>query len=215
MLRKPSLAAVIAAAMTALAALPARASDPIDVRLRKVPHDGYEVQGLFSVQASSTAVWDVLADYENIPSFVSSMRLSRVKERHEDGTLILEQHAVGGLFFISKTVRVLLEVRRSPERMDFLDVRREDFRAYEGSWSTQETTDGTMVNYHLQVSPRFPAPGFLLKGVMKRGARGLLGQVRMEILRRSSLGPDRRDARSQAPVRGRARQDGEGDLRLR
>jgi hypothetical protein len=167
----------------ACAASAARA-DEVDVRLRRNPDKTYEVSGLFDAAASTATVWSVLADYEGIPGFVYSMRSSRVKEARADGTVILVQEAVGGLFFVSRKVRVVLEVRRAPGRLDFTDIGGEDFFSYSGSWETQATREGTLVTYHLVAEPRFPAPGFVMKGVMRRGARNLLEQVRDEILRR-------------------------------
>jgi len=168
----------------ALLALPAHADDA-DVRLRRDPDGAYEVQGQFVVLASTGAVWSVLSDYEGIPTFVSSMRSSRVTGSRNDGVTLVEQVAVGGVFFVSKSARVTLEVRRKPERMDFSDVALADFRAYDGSWETQEAAGGSLVSYHLRAAPRFPAPGFLMRGIMRRGARDLLEQVRAEILRRA------------------------------
>lgn len=173
------------ALLLALAASASAArADEVSVRLRRNADKTYEVTGQFDAAASTTAVWSVLADYEGIPGFVYSMRSSRVKEVRADGTVLLDQEAVGGLFFISRKVRVLLEVRRAPGRLDFMDVGGEDFFSYSGHWETQATPGGTLVTYHLLAEPRFPAPSFVMKGVMRRGARNLLEQVRDEILRR-------------------------------
>lgn len=180
-------AARLGALLLALAwAAPAARADAVDVRLRRNPDKTYEVRGQFGVRASTGAVWGVLADYEGIPSFVSSMRSSRVLEARADGKVLVAQEAVGGFIFVSKTLRVLLEVRRGPDTMDFVDVGREDFRSYSGNWETQATPDGTLVSYRLLADPRFPAPGFVMKGVMRRGALNLLEQVRGEIIRRES-----------------------------
>lgn len=183
----PSTATRIAAALLALALLPARAlaADAVDVRLRRNDDRTYEVHGMFEVAASSPVVWGVLADYEGIPGFVYSMKRSSVRERRPDGTIVLDQEAVGGLFLLSRRVRIVLEVRRSPERLDFVDVGGEDFLSYAGSWQTQASDAGTLVSYDLRADPRFPAPGFVMKGVMRRGALDLLEQVRDEIVRRT------------------------------
>ena len=162
----------------------ARAQDA-EVRLTRGPDKAYEVTGLFTVAASTAAVWDVLADYERIPSFVSSMRSSRVRETRSDGALLVEQEAIGDAYFLSRTVRLLLEVRRSPAVMLFADVGLKDFSAYSGSWAAEATPMGARVTYRLRARPRFRAPSFILRGAMKRGARKLLDQVRAEILRRA------------------------------
>ena len=179
--RRFLLAALIGAASAPLAA-------ETEIRLTRHPDRTYEVAGLFTVDASTTAVWSVLTDYDRIPAFVSSMRSSRVRETRADGSLLVEQKAIGRMFFLSKAMRVLLEVRRGPERLRFTDIGREDFRVYDGDWEVRPITAGAGVTYHLLVEPGFAAPSFILSRAMKRGARDLLDQVRAEILRRERTG---------------------------
>jgi hypothetical protein len=136
------------------------------------------------VDASTAAVWDVLTDYGHIPAFVSSMRSSRVRETREDGSVLVEQKAVGDMFFLSKSMSILLEVRRSSDTLRFTDVGREDFWIYEGGWDVSPTPDGAHVAYHLLAQPDFIAPSFFMSRAMKRGVRNLLDQVRKEIVRR-------------------------------
>lgn len=160
------------------------ASAQADVRLKRLPSAAYELHGGFDVAASSGAVWEVLTDYAGIPSFVSSMRSSRVLETRPDGTLLVEQKATGGMFFLTRTVTILLVVRREADDLAFEDVGRESFWRYEGGWSTAETPAGTRVNYRLVAQPDFVAPSMIMSRAMKRGARDLLDQVRVEIERR-------------------------------
>jgi carbon monoxide dehydrogenase subunit G len=173
-----------AALLTAACAAAPAGADDADVRLSRNADGAYEVQGQFSVMASTAEVWKVLTDYEEIPAFVSSMRSSRVTESRGDGVTMVEQVATGEVFFITKSARVTLEVRRTTDRMDFTDVSLADFRAYDGFWQAQEAAGGSLVSYHLRAAPRFPAPGFLMRGLMRREARDLLDQVRAEIQRR-------------------------------
>ena len=167
----------------------ARAADT-EIRLERLPSAAYEVWGGFTVDAATSTVWSVLTDYEGIPSFVSSMRQSHVRETREDGTAVVEQKATGGMFFLSRTVTILLEVRRESGSLRFEDIGRENFWRYEGGWTVQETPEGARVGYHLIAQPDFIAPSMIMSRVMRRGARELLDQVRVEILRRSS--PERR-----------------------
>ncbi|MFI5345535.1 MAG: SRPBCC family protein [Elusimicrobiota bacterium] len=156
-----------------------------EVRLTQHPDKSYEVSGLFTVDASTAIVWDVITDYDHIPSFVSSMRSSRVRETRDDGALIVEQKAVGAMFFLSKTMRILLNVRQTPERLRFTDIGHEDFAVYDGDWEVRKITVGSSVNYHLLVAPNFLAPSFIMNRAMKAGARNLLDQVRAEMIRRA------------------------------
>lgn len=112
---------------------------------------------------------------------------SRVLESRADGSKLVEQKAVGGMFFLTRTVTILLEVRRGEAGLRLEDVGREDFWRYEGSWTTEETAGGTRVSYHLVAQPDFPAPSLIMSRVMKRGAGKLLDEIRVEILKRSGL----------------------------
>jgi hypothetical protein len=114
------------------------------------------------------------------------MRVSRVLATRPDGTVELEQEAVGGAFLVSRKVSVCLDVTREPGRLDFSDTCRRDFWFYEGGWSTSTVASGVRVHYRLQAQPDFIAPGFLMRRVMSRGAHELLAQIRTEILRRSA-----------------------------
>jgi hypothetical protein len=158
----------------------------VQVTLDQQPDKAFEVTGSFTVDASSSAVWVVLTDYEHIPDFVSSMKRSVVRESRPDGSLLVEQEAVGGMFFVSKKVRVLLDVHRTPGSVRFDDIDHRDFWIYSGGWTTAPAPAGILVSYHLLAQPDFPAPSFLLRGVMRRGARDLLMQVRAEIVRRAA-----------------------------
>ncbi len=173
-------------ALIAALACAARAASGVDVRVDRRPDDAFAVEGGFDVGASSAAVWGVIADYERIPDFVPSMKTSRVRETRADGTVLVEQEAVGGMFFVSKRVHVLLEVERTPEGLRFDDVAHSDFWIYAGGWDVRPEPGGTRVEYRLLAQPDFPAPGFLLRSAMRRGARDLLDEVRSEILRRSA-----------------------------
>jgi ribosome-associated toxin RatA of RatAB toxin-antitoxin module len=177
-----ALAAALALATAAAAAAPA---GPVQLRLVRRPDRQYEVQGLFFVPASTTAVWGVLTDYARIPRFVPSMKSSRLVERRADGSELVAQTAIGRFLFLRKRARVLLEVRRDGDRLLFRDLSREDFDEYRGRWEVQASPGGSLVIYRLVAVPRFYAPSFLMKGALRDAARDLLTRVRAEILRRA------------------------------
>lgn len=175
------------AAVALLLALAApSAADETRVSLSRLPGKAYELHGEFDVPASSGAVWGVLTDYEAIPGFVASMRSSRVRETRADGSMLVEQKASGGMFFLTRTVTILLEVRRGEDSLEFEDVGRESFWRYEGAWRARPGPEGTKVSYRLLAQPDFVAPPLVMSRVMRRGARELLDAVRAEIVRRQS-----------------------------
>ena len=177
----------IAAILLILGWYAGTAASETEVRLVRLPDKAYQVQGTFEVSASSSTVWKVLTDYEGIPAFVSSMRVSRVRETRADGTVLVEQKATGGMFILTRTVTILLEIRREPQSLRFEDVGRESFWRYEGEWRTENVPNGARVSYRLIAQPDFMAPSMVMSRAMKHGARELLDQVRAEIVRRSNL----------------------------
>ncbi|UPT75277.1 MAG: SRPBCC family protein [Elusimicrobiota bacterium] len=145
-------AVLLALALGAPSAFAAR------VEISRAPDKSYEVEGSFTVKASSSAVWAVLTDYDRIGGFVKSMKTSRVVASRIDGTTVVEQEAVGGVLIFSRKVKVLLEIRREPGRLTFIDVGREDFWDYSGSWSVTEGEEGAQVVYRLSALPDFIVP---------------------------------------------------------
>jgi carbon monoxide dehydrogenase subunit G len=167
-------------------ALGAPSASGARVEITRAPDKSYEVEGSFKVKAPAAAVWAVLTDYDRIGGFVKAMRSSRVVASRVDGTTVVEQEAVGGVLIFSRTVKVVLEIRREPGRLAFVDVGREDFWDYSGSWSVTERGDESEVVYRLSATPDFTVPPFLMRSGMKKGAGELLDQVREEIVRRGA-----------------------------
>lgn len=176
-----------AAVLLALAlGAPSAFGEDVAVKLGRAPDRSWEVEGAFTVAASSSAVWAVLTDYDGIGGFVKSMKRSKVVESRVDGVVVVEQEATGGAFVFTRSVRVTLEIRREPGRLVFNDVARDDFWGYAGSWSVAPSGGGSEVVYKLNAMPDFFVPAFMMRSGMKKGARELLEQVRAEIVRRGS-----------------------------
>ncbi|MBI4348628.1 MAG: SRPBCC family protein [Elusimicrobia bacterium] len=147
----------------------------------------YTVRGAFDVAASPQSAWEVLTDYDGLAAFVDDLRSSRVRERGPQG-LLLEQEAVGRFFFLRRKARVVLRVRETAEsRIEFEDVLGEDFVRYRGAWTIEAGPEGARVRYELEARPSGPALGAFARKALLDGARDLLDQVRLEILRRSPI----------------------------
>ena len=90
------------------------------------------VLATFRAPVSRAIAWNVLADYDHVGDFVSSVVSSRA-ERRPDGRLTVHQVATGQLFLLRRRVEVELEVHEDPgRRIAFQDVLGKDFRAYSG-----------------------------------------------------------------------------------
>jgi carbon monoxide dehydrogenase subunit G len=143
----------------------------------------YRIEGSFDVETPAAIVWAVLTDYDRVPSFVSSMR-SSTAQRESTGRLLVTQEAVGRAGPFSRTMRVVLDVvEEAPVRIAFRDVCGGSFHSYAGSWTIAPEGAGVRVRYTLEARPRSSPPLFA-KSIMSSNARGLLEQVRLEILRR-------------------------------
>jgi carbon monoxide dehydrogenase subunit G len=145
----------------------------------------YELRGSFDTAAPLDVVWDVLTDYERIPSFVESMKHSTI-ERRTGARLQIRQEAVVGVFPVRRKARLLLDaLERRPERIEFRDTLGRDFRFYRGAWDLREDSTGTRVAYSLDADPLAVVPSWIGRGMMRRSATDLLEQVRAEIERRA------------------------------
>jgi carbon monoxide dehydrogenase subunit G len=143
------------------------------------------VRGRFHVALPPPAAWAVVTDYDHIPEFVPSMVSSRT-ERQPDGRLLVRQTAKGGVFIFRRRVNVLLELEEEPgRRIGFRDVLGKDFKHYVGEWRIEADSLGTNVRYALEAEPK-SVPRALCRSVLRRTAKDLLQQVRVEILRRAA-----------------------------
>ncbi len=167
-----------------LFSLAPRASAAVTLDIETEAPRTYVVRGAFDVAASTAAAWAVLTDYDRLPSFVPDLKASRVRERTANGVL-LEQEATGRFFVFRRDIRVLLRCRETPgERLEFEDTLGADFELYRGSWTLRPEAGGVAVRYELRAKPKGRAPGVVARRALHRGARELLEQVRLEILRR-------------------------------
>jgi hypothetical protein len=144
----------------------------------------YRIDGSFVVDTTARVAWEVLTDYDGLASFVSSMR-SSTASRDQSGRLLVTQEAVGRAGPFTRTLHVVLEVtEEAPGRIAFRDVCGGSFHSYAGNWSIGPGEAGLRVTYVLEARPR-SAPPLFARSILASNARGLLDQVRLEMLRRA------------------------------
>jgi hypothetical protein len=139
-----------------------------------------ELQGQFYVAADRSVAWAVLTDYENIPQFVSSVKVSRVEKRHRNDILLV-QEMEGGFLFLTKRVHLLLKIHETPlSTIAFEDADHQDFSVYQGYWNLEACPQGGVsVLYQLTACRKFDLP--LAGDAMNGGVKDLLGDVQKEI----------------------------------
>jgi len=169
-------------AATAAAALVLSAEPQVSVT--GMGKGAYRIEGSFGVTAPPHVAWAVLTDYDNLSSFVSSMRSSSAA-RLESGRLLVTQEAVGRAGPFSRKLNVVLDVTEEPpNRIEFHDVCGASFQSYVGAWAIDSDGAGARVTYVLDARPR-SSPPFFARSILSSNARALLEQVRLEMLRRT------------------------------
>lgn len=180
---RPRTVALAVLLVATVATIAGSASVPVTVDYRD---GGYEVRGSFTTVARLDTVWEVLTDYEHIPSFVTAVKHSDV-ERRADGLVKVRQVASVGVFPLRRSARVTLDVREEAGvRIEFRDMLGKDFSLYSGEWSLSGDSTRTVVAYALAATPRGMVPRWLGRSMMSRSASDLLSQVRAEIERRAA-----------------------------
>jgi hypothetical protein len=185
MYRRLLLGAAMAAAWAFLSCGVGLAADPVSLTFEEKDHVD-AVNGSFNVGEDPLVAWDVLTDFDHLPKFVGSLKKSHVQESLGPYHFILEQEFEGGFLFITKRVRVVLDVRESlNQTIDFTDTDHRDFAFYEGSWRlVPDPGKGLKVIYTLRAMKNFDSP--FAGDYMRGGIKDLLDAVRKEILRRQA-----------------------------
>ena len=94
--------------------------------------------------------------------------------------------AVGRVGPFKRALHIVLDVtEEAPRRISFVDVGGSSFTSYAGAWTLDEDVAGTRVTYVLEAWPRSSPPLFG-RSILASNARGLLEQVRDEMLRREA-----------------------------
>ena len=175
-------AAIFAATLVAGAATQ---DDPV-VSVRETGGT-YSVEARFSVPEPASIVRNVLTDYANIPRFMPHVRTSEVLER-EDGYALVEQEAISQFMLFSKRVHLVLDVDESAGVIRFRDRCKKSFVRYEGVWTIREQSGTTDITYELDAQPAFSVPEFVLRKLLNRDARVMIGRLRTEIRSRATSG---------------------------
>lgn len=144
----------------------------------------YKVEGSFFVDADKQTAWDVLTNYDHIPDFVHSMKISKVEKR-DNNDLVLRQEGEGSFLFFSKRIRLLMEVHEQPlsGSIVFNDTSHQDFSSYQGTWSIIPSSQGhgLEVIYTLDAAQGSSTPAFIASDVVKGNVQDLLQSLKREI----------------------------------
>jgi hypothetical protein len=145
----------------------------------------YSVTARFHVADSAAIARAVLTDYEQIPRFMSTIKMSVVRERTADRAIV-EQEAVSRLLLFSKRIHLLLEIVEETDTLHFRDRCGTSFSKYQGSWHISEDGGRTEIEYMLTAQPTFDVPEFVLTRVLQRDSARMITQLQREIATRAA-----------------------------
>ncbi|OGQ21536.1 MAG: hypothetical protein A3I05_03280 [Deltaproteobacteria bacterium RIFCSPLOWO2_02_FULL_44_10] len=162
-------------------------AEEIKISLSRDQKGVYMLQGFLDVNVPVSIAWEVLTDYDNIDTFVSSLETSSVKTREKD-VLLIEQKGKAKAFLFQQKIRLLLRVSETALRhIAFDDVSYQDFKSYSGSWCIESTASGVRLRYVLLANPHLPAMQFIVQRGLKNMAKNLLYEVKVEMEKRCLL----------------------------
>lgn len=122
------------------------------------------------IPASPDFIFEVLADLESYPEWISAMREVEILERDGDDRPQRARFLVDAM--IKEIAYDLEYVHEPPLRMSWAAVPGDDIRQMVGSYDlTELESGGTDVVYALMVEPEFKVPGFL----RRQAERQLIG----------------------------------------
>lgn len=184
-------AALIVAAL--LVPFRGRAAAPpatVQVSVTQLPdQDEYYIHGVFESDSGPEQVWKVLSDFNDLAGVLSGLRSSKIVSQDAHG-LLLAQVLEGQFLFFHKSIQLLLDVQEQPPwRIEFTQHGDKPFRHYQGAWQIEPLNQGCRVDYTLTVSRGDMAPVFLEQRLFRDNSRGLMGELRAEVIRRAAQAP--------------------------
>lgn len=177
---------IITAILLSLMVLPAMAQPEHAVQVSVTEGDDgvYMIKGTFAVPIERTYAWKVLANYDQLGSYIPSMRSSIVK-RGMPG-LFVAQETTAYFLSIPKTTRVVLRIDEEPgTEINFTDVALEDFELFKGTWKLKSQDGCTQVSYDASAKPKMSIP-YWGTNIFLDTVRSLLTDLRKEIVRRKA-----------------------------
>jgi len=144
------------------------------VRIERI-HDQVRIEASLQLIAHHHIVWQVLTDYESLPSLVPGMRSSRRVSRPGE-PLLPRQTGRSGLRLLEVVLRVIETPR---EAIGFSSVAG-TFRSKSGEWRIESLEAGTMLTYRASIVPGFWVPPLIGPSVIRDEVRTKLAGVAAE-----------------------------------
>jgi len=141
--------------------------------------DIINASGAIFVAARPETIWAILTDYNHLSEKIPKVVESRLLEDNGDEKIIA-QTGKSGIFFIEKSVHIVLSVKESFPRSLSFDIINGEFSVYRGEWHFEPSEDGsaTFLSWQALLKPLFFAPPFLVSFVQHQDLPTVLRTIR-------------------------------------
>lgn len=146
----------------------------------------YRLLARVHVRAPQAAVFEVLNDYEGFPRLSSVFREGGIVEPIENGRGVVFVHMHACVLFYCRDIKLVewLEVEPFERMVVTVDPERSDVEFGRGTWLLAHDEQGTLLDYEVEMKPRFWVPPVLgplvIKAVIR--SRGIRAVRRLEYL---------------------------------
>jgi len=159
-------AAVVGTAL-ALATAPALAAEPAPtVTVTSEGGAGF-IKAVEDIDAPRQTVWDIMVDCARVPKMMASVKYCRVLQRDPAGRWDIREQVTQATILPGARV-VMHSEYDAPHTVEFHRTDG-DFKILEGEWRLEPLDGGarTRLFYQTRVSSPVPAPGFLVRALLR------------------------------------------------
>jgi len=157
--------------------------DNIKIVEIKTPDGKEGLMTEMKVMGTINRTWDVMTDYNSLPDFIPDLKVSRVMKKRGNEIIVYQEGESGFLMFkfrVSVTVKI---VEHHHHSIEFTKVDG-DFDFFEGEWRVESLSNNeTLIVYTLAAKPKFYAPGWVVRAMMKRDIPRRMNALRERIER--------------------------------
>jgi ribosome-associated toxin RatA of RatAB toxin-antitoxin module len=134
----------------------------VNMKIKLLDNNVYQIDASIQISASKKKVWSILTDYSNFPKYFPFVKKCNVETLSKNEKLI-EQVVESGILFFTKQLTVKIKSTEDYLNKIIIENANDTFKVYQGYWKLEQSQSGTLLIYHLQMSPNFFAPSFALK----------------------------------------------------